>query len=59
MLDHILLRDLRLAASTPDSDYARPVFKRPEAARLALFMLSERGQAILARGGLLPLLLGQ
>ena len=27
---------------------------RPEAARLALFMLSERGQAILARGGLLP-----
>ena len=26
------------------------------AARLALFMLSDRGQAILAEGGLLPLL---
>lgn len=29
---------------------------RPEAARLALFIVSERGQAILAQGGLLPLL---
>ena len=28
---------------------------RPEAAKLALFMVSERGQAILAKGGLLPL----
>lgn len=29
---------------------------RPEAARLAVFMVSEAGQAILARGGLLPVL---
>jgi molybdate transport system substrate-binding protein len=28
---------------------------RPGANRLALFMLSEKGQAILAKGGLLPL----
>ena len=27
---------------------------RPEAAHLALFMLSETGQAIIAQGGLLP-----
>ncbi len=49
----------------PDTLEVGPVYglailsDRPEAARLALFMLSERGQAILARGGLLPLLSGQ
>ena len=32
---------------------------RPEAARLALFMLSDRGQAILAQGGLLPVAPGR
>jgi molybdate transport system substrate-binding protein len=45
----------------PDNFTADPVYglavlsDRPEAARLALFMLSERGQAILAQAGLLPL----
>ncbi len=45
----------------PDNLEVGPVYglailsDRPEAARLALFMLSEQGQAILAHGGLLPL----
>jgi ABC-type molybdate transport system substrate-binding protein len=45
----------------PDSLEVGPVYglaimsDRPEAARLALFMLSEQGQDILAKGGLLPL----
>ena len=49
----------------PDALEVGPVYglailsDRPEAARLALFMLSEQGQAILARGGLLPLLPAQ
>ena len=49
----------------PDELESGPVYglavlsDRPEAARLALFMLSERGQAILARGGLLPLVPGR
>lgn len=46
----------------PDSLEVGPVYglavltARPEAARLALFMLSDAGQAILVKGGLLPLL---
>jgi ABC-type molybdate transport system substrate-binding protein len=46
----------------PDALEVGPVYglaimsDRPEAARLALFMLSDRGQAILAHGGLLPVL---
>ena len=49
----------------PDALEPGPVYglavltDRPEAARLALFMLSERGQAILAKGGQLPLVSGQ
>ncbi len=45
----------------PDALEAGPIYglailsDRPEAAQLALFMLSAPGQAILARGGLLPL----
>ncbi len=45
----------------PDALEVGPVYglavlsARPEAARLALFMLSEAGQAMLARAGLLPL----
>ncbi len=45
----------------PDALEVGPVYglavlsDRPEAARLALFMVSERGQAILAQAGLLPL----
>jgi ABC-type molybdate transport system substrate-binding protein len=45
----------------PDALEVRPVFglallsRRPEAARLALFILSETGQAILAAHGFLPL----
>ena len=44
----------------PDTLEAGPVYglavltDRPEAARLALFMVSERGQAILEKAGLLP-----
>ncbi len=44
----------------PDALEVGPIYglavlsARPEAAHLALFMLSERGQAILAQGGLLP-----
>ena len=46
----------------PDSLEVRPVYgltlltNRPEALRLALFMVSEQGQAILAKAGLLPLI---
>ncbi len=46
----------------PDTLEVGPVYgldirtDRPEAARLALFMLSERGQAILQKAGLLPLI---
>lgn len=45
----------------PDALEVGPIYgltvlsARPEAAQLALFMVSERGQAILAQGGLLPL----
>ena len=48
----------------PDTLEVGPVYglavlsDRTEAARLALFMVSERGQAILAQGGLLPLVAG-
>ena len=49
----------------PDALQVGPVYglailsEWAEAMRLALFMLSERGQAILARGGLLPLAPGR
>ncbi len=49
-----------ISLPVPDALEVGPVYglailsPRPEAARLALFMLSERGQDILARGGLLP-----
>jgi ABC-type molybdate transport system substrate-binding protein len=45
----------------PDALEVGPVYglavmsDRPESNRLALFMLSERGQAIIAKGGLLPI----
>ncbi len=50
-----------ISMPVPDALEVGPVYgmavlsDRPEAARLALFMVSEKGQAILARGGLLPL----
>ena len=46
----------------PDALEVGPVYglavltERPEAARLALFMVSERGQAILEKAGLLPVI---
>jgi ABC-type molybdate transport system substrate-binding protein len=58
-----LVREVPGLASlpVPDALEVGPVYglavlsKRPEAEELALFMVSERGQAILAEGGLLPL----
>lgn len=50
-----------VSVPVPDALEVGPVYglavlsDRPEAAKLALFMLSERGQAILTQGGLLPL----
>ena len=51
-----------VSVPVPDTLEVGPVYGlailsgRPEAARLALFMLSTKGQAILSRGGLLPVL---
>ena len=58
-----LVRDVPglVALPIPESWAVQPVYgmavlsARPEAAQLALFMVSERGQAILAGAGLLPL----
>lgn len=54
-----------VSLSVPNALEVGPVYglavlsNRPEAARLALFMLSDRGQAILAQGGLLPVAPGR
>ena len=51
-----------VALPIPDQLEVRPVYglavltDRPDANRLALFILSERGQAIIAKSGLLPIL---
>ena len=51
-----------MSIPVPDNLEVGPVYglalltDRPQAQRLALFMVSERGQAILAKAGLLPLI---
>lgn len=51
-----------VSIALPDTLEVGPVYGlavlsyRPDASRLALFMLSDRGQAIIAKGGLLPVI---